>query len=74
MAEVDSENGPRFYSIAFPFGSGADDWVYRSDEWSLALEREMTTYITDISGQHLLPNDSVLTPWVLTLGVRVKIG
>lgn len=73
FAEVDPENEPRFYSITFPFGFGADDWIYQSDGWNLALEADMTTYIVDVSNQDLLPNNSVLTPWVLTFGIRVKI-
>ena len=55
-------------------GFGINVWVVDGGNWALAVMADMTTYITFTGASDILPNNSVFTPFMATIGARVKFG
>lgn len=73
LADVDAEDRDSPYvDFAMPFAFGVDYWVMERDQFGLGFQMEFATYVTGISSESVLPNNSVITPWLWTVGVRLK--
>ena len=61
--------------FAMPFAFGAEYWIADFGSWGLGAQMEFATYLTGISSDtRRLPNNSVVIPWLWTVGIRVKFG
>ena len=60
--------------FALPFAFGVDYWLLDLEGLGVALQTEMATYVTGINDDdNIFPNNSVLTPWLWTVGIRIRI-
>ena len=70
LASVDIENDSPYVDFAMPFAFGFDFWIVEN----VAFGLELATYVTGIApSSDILPNNSVITPWMVTFGFRVLI-
>lgn len=71
VADAEDRDGP-WVDFAMPFAFGAEYWFVDRDPIGIGAQMEFGTYITGISSNSQLPNNSVVIPWLWTVGVRIK--